>query len=162
LVLSGADGSDYFTTLTTSSVFQIAPFDTKAAVEAADAQSMAIASGDKKSGLSGTWQCVKVDRQIVAIAKTIGADRVYSDDGDVVSLAKAERISVVSVADLPLPPPTAGLLPLDEDQTAPPEVEGPTTGEEEDSGEGQKTMSATASSNGRRRLCGHSHDAVKD
>jgi hypothetical protein len=118
LVVAGDDGGEYLTVLTTTSVFQVAPFDEKAAIEAAAAQRLAFETGDKRSGLSGTWQCIKVDRQIVAIAKTTGAERIYSDDGDVINLAKQEGLEAVSVADLPLPPPTDTPLPLEPEATA--------------------------------------------
>lgn len=65
----------------------------------------AIQEGDKKAGATGPWAKVKFDRQIVAIAKVQGADVIYSDDEDIVRYASRVNISVVRVADLPIPPP---------------------------------------------------------
>ena len=76
----------------------------KAAIEAAESQRRALDTGDKKSGATGTWQKVKVDRQIVAIAKVHGVDELYSDDDDVRRLAESDSVPVKGVADLPLPP----------------------------------------------------------
>ena len=80
------------------------PFDLRAAIEAAESQRRAIDAGSKKSGAAGPWQKVKVDRQIVAIAKVHGVDELYSDDDDVRRLADADGAAVRSVTDLPLPP----------------------------------------------------------
>jgi hypothetical protein len=49
------------------------------------------------------WAKVKFDRQIVAIAKVVGATVIYSDDKDVATLAKKQGIETIGVADLPLP-----------------------------------------------------------
>ena len=104
LVLAARDGPAYLSELTNSEVFDIAPFDQRAAVEAAASQIKAMKDGDKKGGASGSWQKVKVDRQIAAIAKVNGVDELYSDDDDVVKLASALGIVVKGAADLPLPP----------------------------------------------------------
>ena len=90
--------------LTNSALFVVEPFDLRAAIEAAESQRRAIDAGSKKSGAAGPWQKVKVDRQIVAIAKVHGVDELYSDDDDVRRLADADGVAVRSVADLPLPP----------------------------------------------------------
>ena len=104
LVLAADDAAAYLAELTNSAVFAIEPFDLKAAIEAAESQRRALDTGDKKSGATGTWQKVKVDRQIVAIAKVHGVDELYSDDDDVRRLAKSDSVPVKGVADLPLPP----------------------------------------------------------
>jgi hypothetical protein len=44
------------------------------------------------------------DRQIVAIAKVARATAIYSDDADVRSMAAAQDIAVIGLAELPLPP----------------------------------------------------------
>jgi hypothetical protein len=57
---------------------------------------------------------VKFDRQIVAIARTEGAQVIYSDDADLRRFARAAGIDVVGIADLPLPPESAQHgMPLD-------------------------------------------------
>ena len=51
------------------SVFQILPFDDRAAIELAIIQRGALETGDKKDGSQETWAKVKFDRQIAALAK---------------------------------------------------------------------------------------------
>ena len=74
LVLAAGDTAAYVAELTNSALFAVEPFDLKAAIEAAETQRRAIDAGRKKSGATGPWQKVKVDRQIVAIAKVHGVD----------------------------------------------------------------------------------------
>lgn len=105
LVLTGpADGSVYLADLTNSDVFDVKPFDTMAAIEAAEMQRKAMAAGDKKAGSKERWQVVKVDRQFVAIAKVNGVVCIYSDDDGVGKLAAAAGITCRGIADLPVPP----------------------------------------------------------
>ena len=47
---------------------------------------------------------MKVDRQIVAIAKLHAVDELYLADDDVRRLAESDGVRVKGVADLPLPP----------------------------------------------------------
>jgi hypothetical protein len=86
------------------SVFRLAPFDQRSAIECAVAIDRDLTAGDKRAGAGGTWAKVKFDRQIVAIAKANGVQKIYSEDGDVKKLAKREGIEVLGVADLELPP----------------------------------------------------------
>lgn len=107
-------GSEYLAIINQSAHFEIAPFDQRAAVEAAAVQKKANASvKGKKSGLSGKWQTIKVDRQIVAIAKVRNAERIYTTDGDVAALAKESGITPVGLTDLPLPPEEESKLPFE-------------------------------------------------
>lgn len=82
---------------------RIAPFDTKAAIEAAYMTREAAESGDKKSGSDQPWQKVKFDRQIIAIARASGALKIYSDDENLAKFAKKIGIEVISTWDLPIP-----------------------------------------------------------
>lgn len=82
LVIADEAGPDYLSKIDADAVFKIEPFDAKAAVEAAALTRAALHEGDKKSGASGTWQAVKADRQIVAIAKTVGVSRLEGLDAD--------------------------------------------------------------------------------
>ena len=91
------------------SVFQIQPFDDRAAIEVAAMTRNAKAKGNKRGNSGGTWAKVKYDRQIVAIAKVAGATTIYSDDEDVEALGKEANIKVLGIADLPLPPEEAQL-----------------------------------------------------
>ena len=84
-------------------IFRVAPFGIRAAMEAAEMTRNAIESGGKRGKAKGPWSKVKVDRQIVAIARVHGAETIYSDDGDVRSLGEEVGIAVTRIADLPLP-----------------------------------------------------------
>ena len=85
-------------------VFRVTPFDARAAIEVAAMTRAAISATGKKRGRSAaTWAKIKFDRQIVAIAKVARATTIYSDDKDVRTIATAEQIEVLSLADLPLP-----------------------------------------------------------
>ncbi len=76
LVRAGADAAQrYIERITRSAAFEIADFGTLAAIEAAEMTREAIASGRLKVGSSGPRQKVKVDRQIVVIAKSRGCSR---------------------------------------------------------------------------------------
>lgn len=105
LVLAGDGGPEYMGVLSSSSAFQIAPFDELAAVETAALTLNAIATGDKRHGSPDTWAKVKFDRQIVAIAKVSGADTIYSTDRNVRNFGELAGLRVESVSDLPEPPP---------------------------------------------------------
>ena len=101
LVLAGKEAPAYLEELTDNTVFEIAPFDQRAAVEA---EIRAGESGDRKGGAQGSWQKVKVDRQIVAIAKVCEVDCLYSEDADVRKLGAQMGVEVRGASDLPLPP----------------------------------------------------------
>jgi hypothetical protein len=72
LVKAGAAGPAYLERLNSSAAFRIAPFDQRAAVEVAAMTRDALATGNKRGGVQGTWAKIKYDRQIVAIAKVEG------------------------------------------------------------------------------------------
>jgi predicted nucleic acid-binding protein len=104
LVYAGADASQKIVDeLTKWSVFQIEPFDTRAAIEVA-AMARAALGRRKRGDSTATYAKLKYDRQIVAIAKVNGAATIYSDDGDVRAIAGEAGIQVKGLADLPLPP----------------------------------------------------------
>ena len=106
LVSAGAASRAIVDRLARSSAFSIEPFGTRAALEAAIMCKESMATGlGKKGGATGDWQKVKVDRQIVAIGKVIGATTIYSNDGDIRALAPAAGLSMVGLEELPLPPP---------------------------------------------------------
>ncbi len=62
-------GADYFTKINRSSAFKIEPFEIRAAIELARMTAAAFKTGDKKEGVAASWNEIKFDRQIVAIAK---------------------------------------------------------------------------------------------
>lgn len=104
LVHAGQAGKSLLDTFLRSRFVRVAPFDHLAAEECAAMHRAANAKGDKRHPLrrDTAWQKVKVDRQLVAIAK-VRATRIVTDDDDIVSIAKAEGFPVQKVASLPLP-----------------------------------------------------------
>ena len=116
LCLSGNDAHKVLAALTGAYGFELAAFDVMAAVEAAIATASAVARRDKKGGSKGTWAKVKFDRQIIAIAKVREVSVIYSNDDDIRSFARKEGMRVISVWDLPDPPPKQALLPHTENQ----------------------------------------------
>ena len=107
LVHAGDAMHKYLDILNGQAAFRIAPFDQKAAIEAA----LAISDAIKRGGLrhdaanpDATKTKIKFDRQIVAIAKSEGAQAVYSDDADVHSYAKHAGLDAYRTVDLDLPP----------------------------------------------------------
>ena len=101
LVVPGSDGSELLKVIEKQAVFQIEPFRAADAVEAAASTRAALDRGDKKSGANAPWQCVKTDRQIVAVAKRCGAETLYSNDTGMRKVSG--DIPVVSVWELPVP-----------------------------------------------------------
>lgn len=89
--------------ITSSRWFEIYPFDERAAIECAEFVRSTRRTGKKQ--LSSTWAKAKFDYQIVAIAIVSGADTIYSDDEDIRRHLAGRRIKVVTISQLPLPPP---------------------------------------------------------
>ena len=104
---SGADqaGQEVLAKLLGNRRIKVANFDHVAAVECAMMDKTAIASGNKRAPLTRevSWQKVKVDRQIVAIARVLKVDRIISTDGDIPKIAEAVGMPCIAVEDLPLP-----------------------------------------------------------
>jgi predicted nucleic acid-binding protein len=107
LVRSGQAGPEYLSRINSSAVFRVVAFDVRAAVEVAAMTRDAISDGDKRSGGAGTWAKIKYDRQIVAIAKVEGVATIHSDDKNVYNFGTAAGLTVLRIADLPLPPEDA-------------------------------------------------------
>jgi predicted nucleic acid-binding protein len=115
--LAGADqaGLEYMDKLERRACIEVAPFDRRSATECAllDAAALgraaqALAEGKdaqaaKKDGGVGSRQKVKVDRQIVAIAKACGARAVISGDDGVRACALRAGLQSWTIHDLPLP-----------------------------------------------------------
>lgn len=104
LVGLGDAAPDVLDRITRSARFKIAEFDTMAAVELAAMTREAVRAGDKRAGSSSPWQKVKIDRQIIAIARVRGAERIYSDDSGVGAFAATIGLLVVRSWEMPLPP----------------------------------------------------------
>jgi len=107
MVYAGAAGSKWLQYFNGTAVFRIAPFDQRAAIEAA----LSIRDSLDRGGLridatdSGVSRGkVKFDRQIVAIARVEGADAIYSDDDHIAAIGKAAGLRVFRTRELDLPP----------------------------------------------------------
>jgi predicted nucleic acid-binding protein len=113
LILAGTDGPEYLTKIRESSVLRVEPFDQRAAIELADIEITARATGDKRGSAKGCeWQKVKIDRQIVAIAKVHSVSVIYSDDPHIIAHGKDCKIRVMGSADLNAPPPQQMIIDL--------------------------------------------------
>lgn len=120
LVKAGDAGPKYLEIIARSKFFRIAEFDARAAVEAAALTCDALAKGDKRGATpEATRAEVKFDRQIVAIARVVGAMTIYTDDVQLATHANAAGIDVIDLASLP-EPPTSPQLSL---ELEPPEPE---------------------------------------
>lgn len=115
LVRAGGDaGAAYVAKLRKSAHFVIEPFDDRAALEVAHMTRVAKDNGNKKDGSDATWAKVKYDRQIVAIAKVVGATALYSDDKNLRAFAFKQGMRVISIAELPVPSASAQMDMLEE------------------------------------------------
>lgn len=99
-----------------SSAFEIAPFNARCAIELAAVTRAAIAKGDKRSGVAADWQEVKFDRQIAVIAKIGGAEIFYTDDLNQATFARNMGLAVKHSWDLDLPPESAQMELIRDDQ----------------------------------------------
>lgn len=107
---AGAAGQPILAALTRNRYILVTPFDHRAAVECAEMDRAAMASGNKRAPLArnALWQKVKVDRQVVAIAKAHGAE-VVAEDSDILAIATAAKVPSRWLSSLPLPPALAQL-----------------------------------------------------
>jgi hypothetical protein len=103
LVQSGPAGLRYVEVLQKTAVFRLEPFDTRAAIELAEMTREALDAGDKKSGVEAPWQLIKLDRQIVAIARVAGASTLYTDDEKLSKFALKAKLNVTGLHELPAP-----------------------------------------------------------
>ncbi|WP_271299653.1 hypothetical protein [Sphingomonas sp. CV7422] len=103
LVIAGDGAPAVLEQLTSQARLRIEPFDIRAAVETAMMTRAAKDAGDKRGGSSAPYQKVKIDRQIVAIARVHRTTRLYADDRNLITFAKALDMDVVSTWELPLP-----------------------------------------------------------
>ena len=103
LVKAGQAGKNYLKRIESASAFFIVPFETHAAIEVAEMSRRATERGDKREGSAEPWQKIKIDRQIIAIAKASGAEIIYSDDRSLRKFAEQDGLKTVSSDELPLP-----------------------------------------------------------
>lgn len=107
LVHAGSATEKYLEVLNNQATFRIAPFDQKAAIEAAVAMRDALHRGGHRidaANPDATKTKIKFDRQIVAIAKAEGAHTIYSDDEDVFNYGQRAGLKVIRTSELDLPP----------------------------------------------------------
>jgi len=83
--------------------FEVGDFDRRAAIELAIQTRKLMSAGDKRGGGTESWQKIRLDRQIAAIAKVNQCERLYSNDKGLVSFANAIGITTTRVEDLPIP-----------------------------------------------------------
>ena len=107
LVGAGAQRAAMLRVLENRRAIRIEPFDKIAAVHCASLDNQAISDGDKKDGVRSSWQKVKIDRQIVAIAQVARCDRIVTADPDVEKIAGRAAIETTFVWQLELPPADA-------------------------------------------------------
>ncbi|MHC8508871.1 MAG: hypothetical protein ACYYKD_05645 [Rhodospirillales bacterium] len=101
LVRADQAAPEYLAEIKSSSVFQVAAFDERCAVEAAAMTREAMDAGDKRGGVDDTMAKIKYDRQIIAISRVAGAEVIYSDDKGLAAFGRKIGLAVVSVAELP-------------------------------------------------------------
>jgi predicted nucleic acid-binding protein len=108
LTKAGAAGPDYLALIGRQSVFRVVGYDERAAVETA-ARLAHVFPRARAADLEAqvSRHRIKLDWQIVAVAAVEGATAVYSDDPDVVKLARDAGMEAFRLADLPLPPEEA-------------------------------------------------------
>ena len=113
LVVTGEDGLAYVPIFQKSTTFQLAAFDTLAAIELAEINRQARVAGDKKSGTDAPYQKIKIDRQIVSIGKVAAAHTIYTNDTSLSTFAAKAGIKTIGVHELPLPPESAQIDMMD-------------------------------------------------
>jgi len=84
-------------------VFRVEPFDKLAAIENAAMGRTDLARPKAQRDAAATYAKLKFDRQILSIARVHQATTIYTDDLDLRALAMKAGLTVVGLADLPLP-----------------------------------------------------------
>jgi predicted nucleic acid-binding protein len=103
--LVGAElaGIEFLNTLEKKSCIYMADFNKAAAYELAQIDRAAIGAGDKKDESEENWQKIKIDRQLVATGKSLGAQLVISNDKGVRNNALRIGMQSMRIQDLELP-----------------------------------------------------------
>jgi hypothetical protein len=103
LVQADEGGPALLAALGAQARMKVRPFSERAAVETAAMTREAMQAGDKRGGSPAPWQKVKVDRQVVAVARVENATRIYADDSNLVEFARRLGMDVFSTWELPMP-----------------------------------------------------------
>ena len=105
LVKAGDAGPKYLEIVARSKYFRVVEFGERAAVEAAALTRDAIAKGDKRGATpEADWVKVKFDRQIIAIARVLGATTIYTTDAQLARHAIVIGMDAIGTEGLPEPP----------------------------------------------------------
>lgn len=83
----------------------IAPFDIRSAFECSLMDKAALGTGNKRGGrpVSDPWQKIKIDRQVIAIARTHNADTIVSGDSGLRKTAIGRGINALTIEELEIP-----------------------------------------------------------
>lgn len=104
LVVADLGGPQTLAEISKSARIRTKAFGDRAAIETAALTQEAVLRGDKRSGSAAPYQKIKVDRQIIAIARIEQSTRLYADDLNLIKFAKHLGMDVFSTWDLPEPP----------------------------------------------------------
>jgi hypothetical protein len=102
LTAIGPTSADYIRIVNRKAVFEVRSFDEVAAIELAFLNRDTFGSLDQKNGLE-PWQKMKVDRQIIAIAKVANCEKILSEDNGLGNRARLCDIEPLKLIDLPIP-----------------------------------------------------------
>ena len=103
LVQTNESTAEWLNALERKNFIKVVGFDRKAAFECALLDRAALATGNKKGQIASPWQKIKVDRQIIAIGKSNGADTIITGDTDLRTAAISVGIKALQISDLPIP-----------------------------------------------------------
>lgn len=103
LTAIGANAQIYFEIIGRNRLFEVAPFDERAAIELVFLNRSVFQQNDLKNQYEA-YQKIKVDRQILATLKSRGATIIYTDDSALSIRARLCGIEPIQIADLELPP----------------------------------------------------------
>lgn len=102
LVGVGSNKNDYIDKISKSKNFNWGSFDVKAAIELSLLKDPDLQSNKKLDAIT-TKAKIKFDRQVIAIAKSRGAERIYTDDNGLAECARKNGIAAVMTWELPVP-----------------------------------------------------------
>jgi PIN domain len=100
LIQAGKARDAYVQKLGNSSIFEVIPFDRRAATECA---LLLAEAWDTKTQRKITLTKFKYDWMIVACAASRGVQKIYSDDDDIVRCAAQVGIQAIAQKNLPVP-----------------------------------------------------------
>lgn len=102
LTAIGPTSADYIRVVNRKAVFEVRSFDEVAAVELAFLNRDVFGALDHKNGLE-PWQKMKVDRQIIAVAKVADCEKILTEDDGLGNRARLCEIEPLKLIDLPIP-----------------------------------------------------------